>query len=188
MGILANSSSVQISIHAPREGSDQKGGEKFRANGYFNPRSPRGERPRQQRRPTWTSRISIHAPREGSDVVERKGGRMSKFQSTLPARGATVETRERHCTAWEFQSTLPARGATGIFSGRHVRGRNFNPRSPRGERPSSSPSSSRLSGFQSTLPARGATPLQLRHIGAAGISIHAPREGSDVVLQNLCIG
>ena len=33
--------------------------------------------------------------------------------------------------------------------------------------------------FLSTLPARGATPRQLHRRGCAGISIHAPREGSD---------
>ena len=33
--------------------------------------------------------------------------------------------------------------------------------------------------FQSTLPARGATLRDFYHIGLVGISIHAPRTGSD---------
>ena len=40
------------------------------------------------------ARISIHAPREGSDAVRMSmGAVMSRFQSTLPVRGATVRTR-----------------------------------------------------------------------------------------------
>ena len=36
--------------------------------------------------------------------------------------------------------------------------------------------------FQSTLPVRGATvPVVVHQDGAAGISIHAPREGSDAI-------
>ena len=35
-----------ISIHAPRTGSDPKGGDHDRPGPYFNPRSPHGERRR----------------------------------------------------------------------------------------------------------------------------------------------
>ena len=82
---------------------------------YFNPRSPHGER-RKRRQPTRTATsISIHAPRTGSDRgAAGCGSRRRKFQSTLPARGATLDkcvpTR-----ASRFQSTLPARGATFSF-------------------------------------------------------------------------
>ena len=83
--------SVDISIHAPRTGSDLRTQSWGTRNQYFNPRSPHGERlPRKQ-------------------AAERT----TAFQSTLPARGATAtflpETR-----IWKFQSTLPARGATFI--------------------------------------------------------------------------
>ena len=56
-----------------------------------------------------------------------------------------------------FQSTLPARGAT--FAARCCRSvrRNFNPRSPHGERPRVTRISCDWGEFQSTLPARGAT-------------------------------
>ena len=57
-----------ISIHAPREGGDARGG-------YTN---------------IWMH-ISIHAPREGGDIVDRGAVLVwIPFQSTPPARGATI--------------------------------------------------------------------------------------------------
>ncbi len=58
---------VGISIHAPREGSDDKGVADVIYNTYFNPRSPRGERRGFAVAVRAFSNISIHAPREGSD-------------------------------------------------------------------------------------------------------------------------
>ena len=150
----------------------------------FNPRSPHGER-----------RISVSGG-AGAEI----------FQSTLPARGATVpklsvvrlptdfnprsphgERRARRAgeTGQEsFQSTLPARGATQALTSLLAD----------------------VLQFQSTLPARGATKRHrddairetisihaprtgsdLQHAGgrrAVGISIHAPRTGSDTALEN----
>ena len=59
---------AKISIHAPRTGSDRRAHARNRRTPYFNPRSPHGER----RAPATSGR-----PRE-------------PFQSTLPARGATI--------------------------------------------------------------------------------------------------
>ena len=169
----------RISIHAPREGSDIV--EKIKGIFKF---------------------ISIHAPREGSDTRRpyRHGDRQI-FQSTLPARGATVSQLppsltfsnfnprsprgERHCTralaarANAFQSTLPARGATLQDFIKCNTQKNFNPRSPRGERRSMPLTMPKTSPFQSTLPARGATQQGLDVSVMDDISIHAPREGSD---------
>ena len=100
--------------------------------------------------------ISIHAPREGSDLiacVAHDG--LHQFQYTLPVRGATPTTvtlRRR----FSFQSTLPVRGATrrGCMDGG-------------------------MFIFQSTLPVRGATQYFVASEHGHGISIHAPREGSD---------
>ena len=122
----------------------------------FNPRSPRGERPL---RKASTSRqsISIHAPREGSDFsCTPEFAFRLKFQSTLPARGATLNIND-----------------DGGSSG------NFNPRSPRGERRLTNWQCITSTTFQSTLPARGATRRWMDLIGLPVISIHAPREGSD---------
>ena len=102
--------------------------------------------------------ISIHAPRTGSDSTCTQKGQPFQFQSTLPARGATVSNPQ------------PSTGCI-----------NFNPRSPHGERPANITDVDFSLLFQSTLPARGATlfrALQRAHIV---ISIHAPRTGSDAI-------
>ena len=57
-----------------------------------------------------------------------------------------------------FQSTLPARGATCCLVNRYAVVRNFNPRSPHGERLCGKWRRKKENQFQSTLPARGATP------------------------------
>ena len=79
--------------------------------------------------------ISIHAPRTGSDA-----------QNLYPAVDAVT-----------FQSTLPARGATAQHCALNVQRRDFNPRSPHGERRFDQKRCVRRVIFQSTLPARGAT-------------------------------
>ena len=56
----------------------------------------------------------------------------------------------------------------------------FNPRSPRGERPDDGVRKAMDVSFQSTLPARGATKTGQMRLSLTGISIHAPREGSDL--------
>ena len=173
--------------------------------------------------------ISIHAPREGSDAIKKRAQLAAmKFQSTLPARGATRTACIRGVRR-QFQSTLPARGATPVlykadyqprnFNPRSPRGErhlaalhrnadvmisihapregsdktakpakpDFNPRSPRGERHGSSGSRKRSSLFQSTLPARGATVFFIACSPVNAISIHAPRVGSDhKIPRSLC--
>ena len=147
----------------------------------FNPRSPHGERrSRWEQRGAGRRSISIHAPRTGSDPCAGKSRDFpTKFQSTLPARGATA------------------------CAGRNQHGaRHFNPRSPHGERHGlgytnleglkisihapRTGSDVALVGtrrtkrrFQSTLPARGATRRRAVRKGGHIISIHAPRTGSD---------
>ena len=82
-----------ISIHAPRTGSDMgRVGDSICAHD-FNPRSPHGERPgKLLTAMIYTLRISIHAPRTGSDRPSASAHQERDliFQSTLPARGATV--------------------------------------------------------------------------------------------------
>ena len=56
----------------------------------------------------------------------------------------------------------------------------FNPRSPWGERRSPSRLPSIIALFQSTLPVGGATVLLVVLVVIQGISIHAPRGGSDL--------
>ena len=100
---------------------------------HFNPRSPHGERRWMVNFVRHNLCISIHAPRTGSDIERRFFGCVGKFQSTLPARGATrprdvpggLRRISIHAprTGSDTSSSTPLRGA-----------RNFNPRSPHGER------------------------------------------------------
>ena len=100
----------------------------------FNPHSPRGER------------LLKLSP----------SGMMQRFQSTLPARGATIGNWVK--TPVETISIhTPREGsdvATPVF---RAGGNHFNPHSPRGERQSRSSAAKEAMVFQSTLPARGAT-------------------------------
>ena len=145
----------------------------------FNPRSPHGERHHKDGRTTGRL-ISIHAPRTGSDLAEFDLQALyQQFQSTLPARGATPPAPASWTASPPFQSTLPARGATGTAAVRGAAATDFNPRSPHGERPTVSTAVTRTKRFQSTLPARGATWCNPPYGRRIGISIHAPRTGSD---------
>ena len=190
-----------ISIHAPRVGSDgmvavvQPHVGPFQSTlpvwgattsldlsssvfGYFNPRSPCGER----------RGLKSHSVPS------------VRFQSTLPVWGATRglrATQPHH----GFQSTLPVWGATAVFllGKRHVAISihaprvgsdaipprqptprwNFNPRSPCGERRRFG-ALRKLAEVISIHAPRVGSDDGLREVGKArGISIHAPRVGSD---------
>ena len=123
---------------------------------HFNPRSPYGERPPSDTRITQTK----------------------EFQSTLPLRGAT-DTKGYSKINVQFQSTLPLRGATSSIVICFTSLKNFNPRSPYGERPGLVCADSLHFAFQSTLPLRGATSQGLLRWSRGPISIHAPLTGSD---------
>ena len=123
------------------------------------------------------------------------------FQSTLPARGATGTTSARH-TACIFQSTLPARGATPFDMVERIE-KGISIHAPRtGSDSDDEAANTKIVRFQSTLPARGATantgavadsvtnfnprsphgerlPNFSSIWSTIGISIHAPRTGSD---------
>ena len=82
-------------------------------------------------------------------------------------------------TLFEFQSTLPLRGATRRRGVARNPRRDFNPRSPCGERRSQPTPKWRRFLFQSTLPLRGATGRHPVELHRHQISIHAPLAGSD---------
>jgi len=124
-----------------------------------------------------------------------------KFQSTLPAEGATGG-HQRPTYPHDISIHAP-RGGSDIEPGytgrRHInfnprsprRERrfartmlsnltmDFNPRSPRRERPIFGFSAGYARLFQSTLPAEGATKCRIAALHTTRISIHAPRGGSD---------
>ena len=146
----------RISIHAPCTGSDNATIRVPLPVDYFNPRSLHGERP------------AALSPR-------RRG---SRFQSTLPARGATFYHRKWRILFRNF-NPRSLHGERHNNSVRRAVQNNFNPRSLHGERPRPAPGrlkllcisihapctgsdfllcvQRRLFQFQSTLPARGAT-------------------------------
>ncbi len=102
-----------ISIHAPRTGSDVTYPARFLSPCHFNPRSPHGERLPGM---FWHCLAYHFNPRSphGERLINLRNSPISKkFQSTLPARGATVRA--------DIQAT----------ANKH----HFNPRSPHGERP-----------------------------------------------------
>ena len=78
--------------------------------------------------------ISIHAPREGGDYrIGTLNNVVLVFQSTPPARGATIRKMLNNLVK-VFQSTPPARGATKSFPEISAQRDYFNPRPPRGGR------------------------------------------------------
>jgi len=200
VGLFDKDTEKLISIHAPRGGSDfiisvcifpifdfnprSPWGERLicnlpgRCDGDFNPRSPWGERPISlfltevatifqstlpvggaTLRRRWTSdgcQISIHAPRGGSDLFLRPLVVWQPISIHAPRGGSDFAGVAASAFHGDFnprspwgERRPPRLPADGLD--------HFNPRSPWGER------RSRAAGCQ----------------GAAAISIHAPRGGSD---------
>ena len=167
---------VNISIHAPRTGSDSCSRLQVRGSYNFNPRSPHGERQAtiaqldnktafQSTLPARgatipyidklvNSKISIHAPRTGSDIINglmARGGAISIPHGERPTRMV------RYCCAELISIHAPRTGSDCKSRSKRLSKRTF----------------------QSTLPARGATATPHIRFRRRNISIHAPRTGSD---------
>ena len=148
---------VVISIHAPRVGSDRP------CIGI-----PCGRE------------ISIHAPRVGSDpIAQYLLADVPLFQSTLPVWGATGSVRHARARVrisihaprvgsdyqhfvqlhrqWDISIHAPRVGSDKDIAKKLITHRNFNPRSPCGERPLNVVLCELSRLFQSTLPVWGAT-------------------------------
>ena len=145
-----------ISIHAPRGGSDPSSLGTPSGPFYFNPRSPWGER------------------REW----DAKGRKEWLFQSTLPVGGATAPPLSPGCMYHNFNPRSPW-GEQQSVNLPATNFRDFNPRSPWGEQRNLLNGIDDSGLFQSTLPVGGATNVQSSVLGIAPISIHAPRGGSN---------
>ena len=120
----------------------------------FNPRSPCGERMQAPTRQLWSTNfnprspcgeraaglgkgqagaISIHAPHAGSDFSGTLIFPYWRFQSTLPMRGAT--SFASLAVSWSMISIHAPHAGSDVLEGQPFQlGRNFNPRSPCGER------------------------------------------------------
>ena len=147
---------MSISIHAPRKGSDGRTSARRTSAKHFNPRSPQGER----HTSSWLHKCQNGHFNPRSPQGERRSqslqtGLQAIFQSTLPARGATANQfhRVEECISIH----APRKGSDRVNVGNHPVPKDFNPRSPQGERPQVTVSVDAIPRFQSTLPARGAT-------------------------------
>ena len=105
-----------------------------------------------------TPPISIHAPRTGSDDNPPDDDLLAEVISIhAPRTGSDTRLTSAGRGTGRFQSTLPARGATNSRSRETAKSFHFNPRSPHGERRIPAVPHAVRRKFQSTLPARGAT-------------------------------
>ena len=101
-------------------------------------------------------KISIHAPRVGSDLAQALVVGRVHISIHAPRVGSDLRASASICSTVTFQSTLPVWGAT-----------------------HSSRFPVTVWVFQSTLPVWGATQRPVVYLAVGGISIHAPRVGSD---------
>ena len=85
------------------------------ACGNFNPRSPHGERLLHNASQRGNLLISIHAPRTGSDGLVSPVEVLFMISIHAPRTGSDYSMPIRGNTFRRFQSTLPARGATKRF-------------------------------------------------------------------------
>ena len=178
-GISAPERCRTISIHAPREGSDEelvsglhdavlflstlpaRGATPImltssRRMENFYPRSPRGERLGTDQKPFQQGNFYPRSPRGERQRQPSNSYSDSVFLSTLPARGATLDSIKRYAKII-ISIHAPREGSDAALPVK--------------------PIASRV--FLSTLPARGATSGVVALASRRVISIHAPREGSD---------
>ena len=179
-------SCINISIHAPREGSDKQGHGTISPTTHFYPRSPRGERPGAEGLATAYSRISIHAPREGSDgrcgcsrwrwshfyprsprgerpyrlLLVRPPGLISIH---APREGSDLPVPMMNILNGGISIHAPREGSDAAAGWAAPQREDFYPRSPRGERQRYDETGHPYLVFLSTLPARGAT-RQIRRL------------------------
>ena len=148
---------MQISIHAPRGGSDLDLIFSTYLPFNFNPRSPWGERP-------------IWVASSPSRVL---------FQSTLPVGGATRRTWAAGASR-SISIHAPRGGSDGVLPFFRASISNFNPRSPWGERHGRTMSLVEVGRISIHAPRGGSDRGQIVWWSESYIiSIHAPRGGSD---------
>ena len=145
-----------ISIHAPRVGSDPSLRSWRRRRTDFNPRSPCGERPT----PEPPGRLPPGDFNPRSPCGERLQQSIKIARSGISIHAPRVGSDPYWCTSWstspDFNPRSPCGERPSGFE-RRLCFMNFNPRSPCGER--------QCPGWNVPLP--------------CGVSIHAPRVGSD---------
>ena len=171
---------IVVSIHAPRAGCDLELTAIVYRIKCFNPRTPRGVRPKLNHAYVIAKQVSIHAPRAGCDKRHKSPLIYDDmFQSTHPARGATDYQIHPHSPS-AVSIHAPRAGCDPPRPTERHSAWSFNPRTPRGVRHSGPHPLPTSDAFQSTHPARGATRVpQGNPTQPSAVSIHAPRAGCD---------
>ncbi len=152
----------------------------LKSSGYFNPRSPYGERLHTNQVGVCTDYFNPRSPYGERPRIFTQTLDKKLFQSTLPVRGATTNPGIRERRQANF-NTLPVRGATLVESHNGEVSRNFNPRSPYGERQAHGHRQSRGETISIHAPRTGSDKTnKSQPMEHSSISIHAPRTGSDI--------
>ena len=122
-----------ISIHAPRMGSDNRNLSLILISIYFNPRSPHGERRPPSKPKIWMPNFNPRSPHGERQNWQMQVKVAEAFQSTLPAWGATPPV-DRILAVQNISIHAPRMGSDKDNRRRSTFSKNFNPRSPHGER------------------------------------------------------
>ena len=171
----------------------------------FNPRSPHGERRAGTRRLRKRNQFQSTLPARGATRITKTGsGHTSSFQSTLPARGATQREgraqqaqpisihaprtgsdSERLLTESWMQISIhaPRTGSDSAIESAIDAAKDFNPRSPHGERLALCCDLRHNKKISIHAPRTGSDRVDVGALANPAISIHAPRTGSDVALR-----
>ena len=146
---------ANISIHAPRTGSDRL----FCWDVVYHAISihaPRTGSDNINQLVADNGTISIHAPRTGSDCCNHSITIIHKISIHAPRTGSDTKIIRSRLCGTHFNPRSP-HGERHNFSSSVMYFPNFNPRSPHGERLAALLHALYIFAFQSTLPARGAT-------------------------------
>ena len=152
--------SFDVSIHAPREGCDATNANTDATKASFNSRTPGGVRRTSDIMSSSDNSVSIHAPREGCDLVVLIIAQMGDRCVSIHA---------------------PREGCDEPLDGVFIVLHSFNSRTPGGVRPGLKAFCEEHSLFQFTHPGRGATTQEVLRNEREMVSIHAPREGCDLI-------
>ena len=190
-----------VSIHAPHVGRDSSRRAGSHVRRRFNPRAPRGARPKramycirpewfQSTRPTWgatatwdqaassTRRFNLRAPRGARRDEGRRHENGRKFQSTRPTWGATMSGASDDRRA-VVSIHAPHVGRDPAPARASVPSRRFNPRAPRGARRSAHGHGRRRVDVSIHAPHVGRDRGVVYFHTKGLVSIHAPHVGRD---------
>ena len=201
--LLVQGGLTHISIHAPRAGSDAPTAPICSMRAAFQSTLPvRGATKAKFRRTAvrafqstlpvrgatlpflsapMPSLISIHAPRAGSDVPQPRRWCSRPISIHAPRAGSDALGNWGILSGKDFNPRSPCGERQPLFQALAPPG-NFNPRSPCGERPFSTTVEKSVETISIHAPRAGSDMTAQDISRTVNISIHAPRAGSDTVL------